>query len=75
MIATWARNIGHSLPIESFFYKVGILGALAHWRRRRRIRLNIKTKTGIWIPVVRLNLNSLAGNPFRYNMADQALQP
>ncbi|PHN32786.1 hypothetical protein [Pseudomonas sp. ICMP 561] len=72
MIATWAQDIGHRLPIESFFYKVGITGAL---EEAKAYQTKYKAKTGIWIPVVRLNLDRLAGNPFRYNVADQALQP
>ncbi|UXZ97771.1 hypothetical protein K3169_07775 [Pseudomonas phytophila] len=70
MVKVWAQNIPTQLPLESFFYKnaPGLAEAKIYQSK-------YKTRTGLWLPIIRLNLSQLNGNPFSYTAGDQAVQP
>ncbi|MEB0094453.1 hypothetical protein QN408_24915, partial [Pseudomonas sp. CCI4.2] len=72
MITTWPQDYGASLPIEAFFYKTSASAGLAE---AKAYQTKFKNKTGRWVPIVRLNLAQLNGEPFSYAATDQAAQP
>lgn len=72
MVNLWPQNYGAQLPIEAFFYKVGNTASL---NNAKSFQTKFKANTGIWVPVVALNLRQLTHSPFSYNKADQAVQP
>lgn len=72
MIATWPTGAGARIPLESFFYKASVPASLAE---AKAYQTKYKTRTGLWVPIVKLDLTQLNGNPFSYNPADQAVQP
>jgi len=72
MITTWASGIGAKLPLESFFYKANVEGSL---NEAKHYQTKYKNKTARWVPIIKLDLRQLNGNPFSYSAADQAIQP
>ncbi|MFF7109239.1 hypothetical protein [Pseudomonas sichuanensis] len=72
MVNLWPQNHGAKLPIEAFFYKVGNSASL---NDAKTFQTKFKSNTGIWVPVVALDLNKLSGSPFSYLSADQAVKP
>jgi hypothetical protein len=71
MIATWAQDIGNKLPIEAFWWNTA-KGSVAE---AKAYQTKFKNKTGLWVPVIRVDVAQLNGRPFSYNAADQAVQP
>lgn len=71
MIATWAPDIGNRLPIEAFWWNTG-KGSVAE---AQAYQTKFKARTGLWVPVIRVDVTQLTGSPFSYNAADQAVQP
>jgi len=71
MVKTWAQNIPTSLPLESFFYvsTAGLAEAKTYQTKYR------ERTAGKWLPIIKLDLTKLNGNPFSYNSSDQAIQP
>jgi hypothetical protein len=72
MITTWPQEYGASLPIEAFFYKTDAGSGLTE---AKTYQTKFKNKTGLWVPIVRLNFSQLTGEPFHYVDSDQAVQP
>lgn len=71
MIATWPPDIGNRLPIEAFWWNT----AKASVAEAKAYQTKFKNKTGLWVPVIRVDVAQLNGRPFSYNAADQAVQP
>ncbi|MCD5976016.1 hypothetical protein [Pseudomonas quasicaspiana] len=72
MMTTWALGIGTRLPLESFFYKANIPASLAE---AKNYQTKYKARTALWVPIIKLDLTQLNGNPFSYTAGDQAIQP
>ncbi|WP_095092413.1 hypothetical protein [Pseudomonas sp. Irchel 3A5] len=72
MVATWAQDAGARLPLEAFFWKTNVAASLAE---AKTYQTKFKTKTGLWVPVIRLDFTQAGAKPFSYNAADQAVQP
>ncbi|MHC8412795.1 hypothetical protein ACYZTR_22500 [Pseudomonas sp. Hz4] len=71
MINLWPQNEGQKLPIEAFFYNAQVSTSLAE---AKTYQTKYKNKTGLWVPVVRLDFAQLQGKPFTFNSGDQAIQ-
>jgi len=70
MARTWGQDIPRSLPLESFFY-VTTTGK----NEAKTYQTKYKTRTGNWLPVIKLDLTKLNGTPFSYSATDQAVNP
>jgi hypothetical protein len=71
LIRVWPSGIAAQLPLEAFYYQnaAGLPDAKAYQQK-------YVTRTGgLWLPVVKLDMTKLAGNPFSYASTDQAVQP
>jgi hypothetical protein len=70
LVKTWDQNIPERLPMQAFFYKnaSGLTEAKAYQQK-------YFTKTGGWLPIVKLDLTRLKDLPFSYAPTDQAIQP
>ncbi|MDD1966876.1 hypothetical protein NPS29_16230 [Pseudomonas putida] len=71
LVKVWPAGIPNRLPMEGFFYTSapGLAEAKAYQQK-------YVTRTGgMWLPVIKLDMTKLAGNPFSYSTADQAVQP
>lgn len=71
LINVWPTGIPAQLPLEAFYYQsvVGLPEAKVY-QQKYATRTN-----GLWLPVIKLDLTQLNGDPFSYNPADQAVQP
>ncbi|MCD5972086.1 hypothetical protein [Pseudomonas quasicaspiana] len=72
MVATWPQGYGARLPLEAFFWKTGVPASL---EEAKIYQTKFKTKTGLWVPVIRLDFTQINAKPFSYEAADQAVQP
>lgn len=72
MVATWPQDSGNKLPLEAFFWKTSAPGSV---EEARTYQTKFKNKTGLWVPVLRLDFTQINAKPFSYNAADQAVQP
>jgi hypothetical protein len=71
LVKVWSAGIPAKLPLQAFFYKdaTGLPAAKVYQQK-------FAAKTGgQWLPVIKLDMTKLAGNPFSYSAADQAIQP
>lgn len=70
MAKLWPQDTAAQLPLESFFYTTttGLTEAKTY-------QTKYKTRTASWLPILKLDLTKLDGNPFSYSEADQAVQP
>ncbi|WAH57609.1 hypothetical protein LZ023_32385 [Pseudomonas silvicola] len=69
MVADWGQGKGATLPMEAIFYKTGYVAEAKVFQQK------LKDRNNVWLPIVKLNLAQLAGSPFSYSAADQAVQP
>lgn len=67
-VKNWDASAPVSLPVQALFYDTSQPGALkaAQWDQR-----DFFNATGLWLPVVRMNLNDESGKIFGFNLQDQ----
>ncbi len=71
LIKVWRAGIPAQLPMQAFYYQnaAGLPEAKVYQQK-------YEARTGgEWLPIIKLDVTKLNGNPFSYNPADQALQP
>jgi hypothetical protein len=68
MVEAWAQDVAPKLPLAGFFYntQAGLSAA-------KSFQNKFKTRTGEWLPVLRLDLNQ--PSPFTYDSTDQWTLP
>ncbi|UXZ96942.1 hypothetical protein K3169_03240 [Pseudomonas phytophila] len=72
MVTTWPQDTGDKLPLEAFFWKTNVPASL---EEAKTYQTKFKTKTGLWVPVIRLDFTQVNAKPFSYDAGDQAVQP
>ncbi len=67
IIGAWPQDIPRQLPIEAFFYQAdtGLVGA-------RYIQNDFLQETGMFVPIIRVQLGAGAGSKFVFNPASQS---
>lgn len=72
LVKVWPAQVPAQLPLQAFYYEntAGLIAAKEYQRRY------VAKTDGLWLPIIWLDITKLvAGNPFMYNPAEQAVQP
>lgn len=71
LIKVWPAGNPRQLPLQAFYYHDATgLGEAKIYQQKYVARTN-----GLWLPIIKLDMAQLNGNPFSYSQADQAVQP
>lgn len=72
LIKAWPDDIPAKVPVQAFYYlnqNAGDFNKVQNWQFRYR------QETGLWVPLILLNVNADNGKPFNYVPGDQGIQP
>jgi hypothetical protein len=72
LIKAWPDDIPAQVPVQAFYYlrqNGGDFYEVRNWQFRYR------QETGLWVPLILLNVNADNGKPFNYVPGDQGIKP